>query len=73
MGVTTGGAVDISNVDGIKSPSKTFTFVFAMSKSFRIGKFPIDEIGLQPDIFMNNQINQLEWIERAKNYLEFKQ
>ncbi len=71
MGVTTGGALDVSNVDGTNSPSNIFTFVFAMSKSYRIGKFPIDEIGLQPDIFMNDQINPLEWIERAKNYLEY--
>jgi hypothetical protein len=34
----------------------------------RLPDYPIDNIGIQPDIFLDRFVN--DWIEYAKNYLE---
>ena len=63
FGVTTSGALDFSNVCKIESPSKEFQLWYCISKSHRIPKMTIDEIGIQPDYYLDETIYQNRWVE----------
>ncbi len=70
FGRTTFGAIDISNMTVAFSPDDKFYFTFAMSKSKRIPDFVVDDIGLQPDFFIDDEIADTEWINYTKDILE---
>lgn len=70
FGRTTFGAIDISNMTVVFSPDDKFYFAYAMSKSKRIPDFVVDDIGLQPDFFIDDEIPEGEWINYAKSVLE---
>ena len=64
FGVTTAGALDISNMIFIESPCKEFELGYCMSRSLRI-----PDIGLQPDYFLDKTIPQYKWIEFVNDIL----
>ena len=65
-GKTTFGALDISNMSKVTSPSGTFEFWYCTSKSLRIPDMAIDDIGLQPDFYLDSSIPQKDWVDFAK-------
>lgn len=70
FGRTTYGAIDISNMTVAFSPDDKFYLAYAMSKSKRIPHYTIDDIGLQPDFFIDDEIPETEWINYTKSILE---
>jgi len=69
FGKTTHGMLDISNVNIINSPCNDFELYYGLSKSFRIPDFAIDDIGLQPDYFMDRTIPEYAWVDHVDKML----
>ncbi|MDR0969795.1 MAG: S41 family peptidase [Lentimicrobiaceae bacterium] len=63
FGVTTFGALDISNMYFVESPSGEFTLGYSLSRSMRIPDFTIDGKGIQPDYYLDKSIPQHEWVD----------
>lgn len=61
-GKPTFGVLDISNMYFVDSPCNEFELGYALSRSKRIPDFPIDEIGIQPDYYLDEDIPEEEWI-----------
>lgn len=72
FGVTTGGALDISNMNVVESPCKQFRLWYCMSKSHRIPGMTIDDIGIQPDFYIDNTIPDYQWVKFTTEILEMK-
>ncbi len=70
FGRTTTGGIDISNLTYTFSPDEKFVLVHGMSKSKRIPDFIIDDIGIQPDFYIDNEVADDEWINYVKSVLE---
>ncbi len=60
-GIPTMGALDASNQYYTLSPDKEVILVYTLSR--RINNMPIDDIGIQPDVFLDKSIPRYEWIE----------
>jgi len=69
FGVTTAGALDISNMASIESPCNEFNLWYCMSRSMRIPDMTIDDIGLQPDYYLDKTIPQDKWVEFVNEIL----
>jgi len=69
FGTTTFGSLDISNMNYLNSPSGEFKLVFGVSKSYRIPDMTIDNKGIQPDYYMDNEIQEYNWIEYVNKIL----
>ena len=69
FGVTTHGALDISNMSSAESPCKEFKLWYCMSRSMRIPGMTIDDIGLQPDFYLDKTIPQYKWVEFVNEIL----
>ena len=63
FGTTTLGALDVSNLYLAYSPEEDFVLVYALSKSLRIPEFVVDDIGIQPDFYIDEEIPKSEWID----------
>ncbi len=62
FGRRTQGVLDVSNMHFVSSPCQNFELGYALSRSKRLPDFPIDDIGIQPDYFLDKQIPDWEWI-----------
>jgi len=69
FGTTTSGALDISNMASIESPCKEFRLWYCLSRSMRIPGMTIDDIGLQPDFYLDKTIPQYKWVEFVNEIL----
>ncbi len=69
FGTTTSGALDISNMYSVESPCKEFKLWYCLSKSLRIPGMTIDDIGLQPDYYLDKTIPPYKWVEFVNNRL----
>ncbi len=63
FGTRTFGSLDVSNMNFVTSPCQEFELGYCLSKSFRIPKMAIDEVGIQPDFFIDDSVPKYEWIE----------
>ena len=72
----TAGVLDYSNAVSEEFPSGNFELTFPMTRSQRLPEFPIDNIGIAPDIIIPfPSTEQLydkldDWVYFVKNYLE---
>lgn len=71
-GRTTKGMLDISNVNIVTAPCGDIELYYGLSKSFRIPDFPVDDIGLQPDVFIDKTIDANNWINFVRDHLHGK-
>lgn len=69
FGRTTFGALDVSNLNVTKSPCQEYGLVYALSKSSRIPHMAIDDIGIQPDYYIDDEIPAYEWINFVNKIL----
>lgn len=72
FGTTTAGALDISNLNIVKSPCNEFELIYGTSKSLRIPEMMIDDKGIQPDYYFDNTIKPYEWINRTIEILNYE-
>ena len=70
FGETTLGAIDVSNLNVIFSEDNKFYLVYAMSISSRLPNFKVDDIGIQPDYFIDKYIPANEWINYVQQIME---
>ncbi|MGZ2372028.1 S41 family peptidase [Ancylomarina sp. YFZ004] len=72
----TAGVLDYSNAVSEEFPSENFKLIFPMTRSQRLPEFPIDNIGIAPDITIPfPSTEQLydkldDWVYFVENYLE---
>lgn len=62
FGTTTKGGLDVSNLNLTFTPDKDFVLVYALSKSLRIPDFVVDDIGIMPDYYIDDEIPEYKWI-----------
>ena len=72
FGTTTFGALDISNMNFVKSPCNEFELGYCLSKSYRIPNMTIDSKGIQPDYYIDENIPKYKWIEYVNRILNEK-
>jgi hypothetical protein len=70
FGKPTGGMLDISSMNSIDFPDGKFTLDYSMTKSLRIPDYCIDGVGIQPDYFIDDSVNEEDWIEYTQKILE---
>lgn len=70
FGTTTKGVLDISNMHFVTFPSRKFELGYGLSRSMRIPEMAIDEKGIQPDFFLDEEIKKEDWIEFVTKSLE---
>ncbi len=61
--------LDISNVNIVTSPCGDIELYYGLSKSYRIPDFPVDDIGLQPDVFIDKTIDPKNWLNFVRDHL----
>lgn len=69
FGRTTMGALDVSNLNLVKSPCQDFLLAYTLSKSSRIPNMAIDDIGIQPDYYIDSEIPETQWIDFVNKIL----
>jgi Peptidase family S41 len=72
FGTTTFGVLDISNMIFVKSPCNEFELGYSLSKSYRIPDMTIDSKGIQPDYYIDNEIQEYDWIKYVNDILNQK-
>jgi hypothetical protein len=70
FGTNTFGCLDISNLISVDSPCKEIRLWYCLSRSLRIPHMVIDDIGLQPDLYIDETIPQHKWVEYVLNEME---
>jgi len=68
IGTPTGGVMDYGAVRPYKFECKNYQLNLPTFRSLRLPDYPIDNIGLQPDIYLDKSVEN--WIEFAKEYIE---
>lgn len=71
FGRPTGGALDISNMNEVESPDGKFVLRYGVSKSNRAPVYCIDDVGIQPDYFLDDSLPEGDWIEYVQKILEY--
>jgi len=69
FGTSTWGALDVSNLYEVESPCKEFELTYCLSRSLRIPGMVIDDIGLQPDFYLDKTIPKDKWVEFVNEIL----
>lgn len=69
FGTTTFGAFDISNVLSVVSPCKEYQLIYCISRSVAIPDMTIDEVGIQPDYYIDKSIPDNKWVEFVNDIL----
>lgn len=67
VGVPSAGALDVSNLNEVLSPTQDFKLIYATSKSLRLPTYTIDDRGIQPDYFMHDFIAAYDWVDYVLN------
>ena len=62
--------LDFANVNFTNSPNGLFQLYYTTTKSYRVPTFCIDEIGIQPDIYLDEALPEHKWIQYVQTYLE---
>lgn len=68
FGVPTYGAVDYLSVREFKLQCDNYQLYMPTIRMMRLPEYPIDNIGIRPDIYMDNFVE--DWIKYAQDYLE---
>lgn len=70
FGTPTIGAFDYSNVNPIEFPDGKWMLWVAMSANKRLPVYKIDDIGIQPDFFIDDSVPESEWIPFVRDVIE---
>ncbi|MCW3465024.1 S41 family peptidase [Chitinophaga nivalis] len=71
FGTPTSGVLDYGSARVFDMGCANYPFVMPTYRSLRLPAYPIDNIGIQPDVYLDNYIT--DWMQYAINYLEDKQ
>jgi hypothetical protein len=71
FGRPTGGSIDFSNMNYVDFPNdSTSRLGYTMTASKRLPDYVIDGVGIQPDYFMDESIEEEDWIEFVQSVIE---
>jgi hypothetical protein len=70
FGTVTGGSLDFSNLNSAESPDQCFRLYFATLKRVDFEYYPVDNIGIQPDYYLDKNIPEYQWIDYVRNILD---
>ncbi|WP_432411054.1 S41 family peptidase [Rasiella sp. SM2506] len=68
MGIPTSGVLDYANAYFFKFACENYKLLLPTYRSLRLPQYPIDNIGIQPDIYIDKSIT--DWEQFAIDYLE---
>ena len=68
LGVPTYGAIDYGSAAYFDFGCKNYTLMLPTWRDMRLPDYPIDNIGIQPDIYLDKSVE--DWIKYAVEYLE---
>jgi len=68
LGVPTYGVIDYGSASPFEFGSENYMLVMPTWRSMRLPDYPIDNIGVQPDIYLDKSVK--DWIQFAVDYLE---
>jgi len=71
-GRTTQGNLDISNMYFVDSPCGELRLGYSLSRSLRLPDMPLDEIGIQPDFYIDKNIPEHEWLNFVIGNLNYE-
>jgi len=63
FGTKTFGSLDFSNMNFVQSPCGEFELGYCLSKSYRVPDMAIDEVGIQPDYYIDKTVPKYSWID----------
>lgn len=69
FGHPTSGALDISNLNEVISPTKSFKLYYGTTKSIR-ENYKIDDVGIQPDFYLHKYIFKHNWVKYVRDLIE---
>jgi C-terminal processing protease CtpA/Prc len=69
FGTLTSGFLDFSNLNMVDSPCGNFKLYYAMSKGVDLEDYPIDNTGIQPDYYLDDEIPEYQWMDYVSNIL----
>ena len=72
FGTVTAGALDFANMNTVESPCGNYLLHYSMSKDVDIDNFPIDNIGIQPDFYLDDTIPEYQWIDYVTDMLSYR-
>lgn len=68
LGTPTYGAIDYASVREFDFGCNNYKLYLPTFRSLRLPDYPIDNIGIQPDIYLDKTVT--DWVKFAKEYLE---
>lgn len=68
LGVPTYGAIDYGSANPFDFGCENYTLMMPTWRSMRLPDYPIDNIGVQPDIYLDKSVE--DWVQYAVEYLE---
>lgn len=68
MGTPTYGAIDYASVRKFDFGCSEYKLYLPTFRSLRLPDYPIDNIGIQPDIYLDKTVE--DWVQFAMDYLE---
>jgi len=68
FGTPTYGAVDYVSVRKFKLDCERYSLYMPTIRMMRLPDYPIDNIGIQPDVYMDKYVK--DWVQYAKEYME---
>ena len=69
IGVPSSGVLDYANAMFFEYGCDNYKLLMPTYKSFRLPDYPIDNIGIQPDIYLDDGVSN--WVEFSVGYLEY--
>jgi len=70
FGRPTAGMFDFSNVNSVNTPDGKYVLSFAMTERKEFADYRVDDIGIQPDIFIDNSIKEEDWVDFVQSIIE---
>lgn len=68
MGIPSSGVLDYANAMFFEYGCDNYKLLMPTYRSFRLPDYPIDNIGVQPDIYLDESVE--DWVKFATDYLE---
>lgn len=68
LGIPTAGVLDYGSVREFDFECEGYNLYLPTYRTLRIPDYPLDNIGIQPDIYMDKYVE--DWVKYAKEYLE---
>jgi len=68
IGIPSSGVLDYANAMFFEYGCDNYKLLMPTYKSFRLPNYPIDNIGVQPDVYLDESVE--DWIKFATEYLE---